>query len=303
MKALGVDVSNVRLAARQAHLQAKIMGNRHYFLLTNDLMIFLEREEEEVDLKFHSVKTFPADCGAPSVLDWLFYYALTLDRETSQEGNTAIDQNWINKFKKGDFRRGKGDFGSNGQDDDNRKDRISTNKKLKRNEDSNSRKGGLFSSTSCHYTLSDFELMRPINKGRSPVWMARAPSFQGGKPFALKLAQYSYYYAELEHEASCYEYLRDLQGKSIAKVLFHGPLETLSYCIAMEIYYPPPKRFSNRQQQEIRKALDAIHQKGVVHTDVKHDNIVVDKAGHPYLIDFGFAIKSYNEWDFGSTGF
>ena len=35
--------------------------------------------------------------------------------------------------------------------------------------------------------------------------------------------------------------------------------------------------------------VDAIHDRGIIHNDIKKENILVDENGRVYLIDFGFA--------------
>ncbi len=52
--------------------------------------------------------------------------------------------------------------------------------------------------------------------------------------------------------------------------------------------------------RDIARALDFIHQQGVVHRDIKPDNILFDEYGHAYLSDFGIA-KAVGGADTGLT--
>ena len=46
---------------------------------------------------------------------------------------------------------------------------------------------------------------------------------------------------------------------------------------------------SERQKLSILSTIDAIHDRGVLHNDIKKENMLVDSDGTVYLIDFGFA--------------
>jgi serine/threonine protein kinase len=53
---------------------------------------------------------------------------------------------------------------------------------------------------------------------------------------------------------------------------------------------PLPFEETSRIFIQIAGAIDHAHQKGILHLDVKPRNVLIDKAGTPYLVDFGIAI-------------
>jgi serine/threonine protein kinase len=95
--------------------------------------------------------------------------------------------------------------------------------------------------------------------------------------------------AELQHEVQIYQMLSDLQGKSIPRLVSYGYWEGGLYCIGFSLCGSVPKALSESQKQSVLSSLEAIHQRGIIHNDIKKENLLVDENGTVYLIDFGFA--------------
>ncbi|XP_078253434.1 rho-associated protein kinase 1 [Rhinoraja longicauda] len=59
--------------------------------------------------------------------------------------------------------------------------------------------------------------------------------------------------------------------------------------------YDMPEKWARFYTAEVVLALDAIHSMGFIHRDVKPDNMLLDKAGHLKLADFGTCMKMNKE--------
>jgi WD40 repeat protein/DNA-binding SARP family transcriptional activator len=92
--------------------------------------------------------------------------------------------------------------------------------------------------------------------------------------------------ARLEHPyiVPLYDYWRDPEGAYLVmRYMRQGSLLT-----ALKAGPWPPERAAGLLDQ-IASALAVAHQQGVVHRDIKPDNILLDEAGNAYLTDFGIA--------------
>ncbi|WP_372364440.1 serine/threonine-protein kinase [Candidatus Uabimicrobium sp. HlEnr_7] len=74
-----------------------------------------------------------------------------------------------------------------------------------------------------------------------------------------------------EYQGFCYYTMKYISGKTLTQVLREG----IDFDSGLEIFY------------KVVCALDYIHNKGVIHRDLKPDNIIIDKDGTPIIIDFG----------------
>ena len=55
--------------------------------------------------------------------------------------------------------------------------------------------------------------------------------------------------------------------------------------------YDVPEKWAKFYTAEVVLALDAIHSMGLIHRDVKPDNMLLDKHGHLKLAEFGTCMK------------
>ena len=86
----------------------------------------------------------------------------------------------------------------------------------------------------------------------------------------------------------CFDDRLGIAVKCIPKVDRYGTWQG-SYCIGLSMHGKNPERLDAYQKQSLMEIMDAIHARGVIHNDIKRENILVDDLGNPFMIDFGFA--------------
>jgi serine/threonine protein kinase len=119
--------------------------------------------------------------------------------------------------------------------------------------------------------------------------------YYGSSRIALKVADIAKHremLPELLNEVSVYEQLADLQGNGIPRLFCHGSVEEVLYCVGVSVCGTVANGFTLKQRQKLLETLESIHQAGILHNDIKKDNIVVDESGNPYIIDFGFSTRN-----------
>jgi eukaryotic-like serine/threonine-protein kinase len=76
------------------------------------------------------------------------------------------------------------------------------------------------------------------------------------------------------HDGQCYIVMKLIDGPNLDRKLGE--------------FADDPKA-SARLVKTLAEAVDYVHQCGVLHLDLKPDNVVIDESGEPHLIDFGLA--------------
>src|SRR6478752_742531 len=153
--------------------------------------------------------------------------------------------------------------------------------------------------------LGRFELVHEVGSGRfGSVWKARDTQLQ--RTVAVKIPRHRHL-NEQESEL----FLRDaraaaqLHHPGIASVHEVGREDDTLYIVTDFIdganlnEWLSGKRLDNLEAaalvRKIAEALHHAHEAGVIHRDVKPSNIMLDRNGEPYVIDFGLARREVGE--------
>jgi WD40 repeat protein/tRNA A-37 threonylcarbamoyl transferase component Bud32 len=155
------------------------------------------------------------------------------------------------------------------------------------------------------HVLGRFELLQQVGAGKfGSVWKARDSQLQ--RYVAVKIPR--------QRDLNAREteiFLRDaraaaqLRHPSIASVHEVGRENDTVYIVSDFIdganlsEWLTGKRPTTRESVElvikIADALEHAHEAGVVHRDLKPGNIMLDRRGEPYVIDFGLALREVGE--------
>ena len=90
-----------------------------------------------------------------------------------------------------------------------------------------------------------------------------------------------------EHQGQHYFSMGFIEGTSLADKLAAGPLEP---------------RAAAELVRQVAEAVHYAHERGVIHRDLKPGNILLDRAGHPRVTDFGLAKRLDADAGLTSTG-
>jgi predicted Ser/Thr protein kinase len=146
------------------------------------------------------------------------------------------------------------------------------------------------------FGFTDFKFKGILGEGRSGKTLLC--EFRGDT-IALKSVDLSkapsYVLEEMQKEVEIYKDLADIQGKYIPKLVCYGYYGGgMSFVIGMTIVGTTlsDHKITERQRTNAIKGLDTIHKCGILHNDIREENILINDNGDVYLIDFGMASRA-----------
>ncbi|XP_040283254.1 rho-associated protein kinase 2 isoform X3 [Bufo bufo] len=116
--------------------------------------------------------------------------------------------------------------------------------------------------------LSKFEMIKRSDSAF--FWEERDIMAFANSPWVVQL------YCAFQDEKSLYMVMEYMPGGDLVNLMSN---------------YDMPEKWAKFYTAEVVLALDAIHSMGLIHRDVKPDNMLLDKNGHLKLADFGTCMK------------
>ena len=145
--------------------------------------------------------------------------------------------------------------------------------------------------------LSHYRLQRLLARGGMSI-VYTANDIQTGHTVAIKLVHNSEreYYVHFQREVQA---IASLRHNHILPAFEYGVYGPWYYMVMPYIAYgtlkkrllkgPLPTREAGRILTQLADALYAAHERGIVHSDIKPSNILLQHGKHVYLADFGLA--------------
>jgi serine/threonine-protein kinase len=132
------------------------------------------------------------------------------------------------------------------------------------------------------YLARDLALERPVAIKLLPPALARLPGLRG------RFLQEARTAARLSHPHIVPIHAVEDHGELVCFIMAYVPGETLAERVRAE--GPLPTTTVSRIVQEVAWALAYAHQHGVIHRDVKPENILLERgSGRALVMDFGIA--------------
>ncbi|CAI2180785.1 10099_t:CDS:2 [Funneliformis geosporum] len=98
----------------------------------------------------------------------------------------------------------------------------------------------------------------------------------------------------MQKEVEIYKDLADIQGKYIPKLVCYGYYGGgMSFVIGLTIVGTmlSDQKIKKRQRSRAIKGLEAIHKHGILHNDIREENVLINDNGDVYLIDFAENVR------------
>lgn len=137
------------------------------------------------------------------------------------------------------------------------------------------------------FNISELRFGDKIGEGRTGVVFEVDGGLTALK--TLDIAREPKILPEVLNEISMYSRMKSLQGRVISTIRYCGTVESILFVVGFDNVGKFPEKLDENQKQKLYDSLKEIHSLGILHGDLKPNNIVVDPKGNPYFIDFGFS--------------